>query len=205
MVHQGAVDAGCPLSELWLHQRPGRLQAQDDAVPLLGQGLRQEVQRPHRFRDAAPRTVYHDWLVGMFLVATNLKGVAIMKLHRDMAISLGSAWFLAQRLRRILAEDCQPFQGPVEVSETNFGGRRNNMPNARRKQWTGRGAVGKMAVVGAYDRRTNQVTARVVVSTDAATLQGFAGDNTDLSARGCHGEEHGCHWGPRPAVPHAGE
>ncbi len=41
----------------------------------------------------------------------------------------------------------------------------------------GRGAVGKTAVVGARDRETNTVAARVVQSTDAPTLQGFIRDS----------------------------
>ena len=38
---------------------------------------------------------------------------------------------------------------------------------------TGRGPVGKVAVVGVKDRRTNQVSAQVVEDTSGATLQGF--------------------------------
>ena len=123
-----------------------------------------------------------DWLLAMFLVATNLKGVSSMKLHRDLDITQKSAWFLAQRLRWSLAEHSKQFRGPVEVDETYFGGKRKNMPKSKRKNLTGRGAVGKTAVVGAKDRSTNQVTAKVVASTDATTLQGFVQDNADPSA-----------------------
>ena len=54
------------------------------------------------------------------------------------------------------------------------------MSNARRKKLadTGRGAVGKTAVVGVKDRATKQVAARVVERTDAATLQGFVVEHT---------------------------
>ena len=53
------------------------------------------------------------------------------------------------------------------------------MSNARRKALadTGRGPVGKTAVVGAKDRRTNQVAAQVVHATDQQTLQGFVEDH----------------------------
>ena len=44
---------------------------------------------------------------------------------------------------------------------------------SRRKNLTGRGAVGKAAVAGAKGRETNRVTARTVKGTDTATLQGF--------------------------------
>ena len=59
-------------------------------------------------------------------------------------------------------------------------GKRKNMSNAKRREFadTGRGAVGKTAIVGVRDRATNQVRAKVVGSTDKATLQGFVVENT---------------------------
>ena len=61
-----------------------------------------------------------------------------------------------------------------------MGGKRKNMSNAKRKKLagSGRGAVGKTAVVGAKDRASNQVSARVVTSTDKSTLQGFVIEHT---------------------------
>ncbi len=125
---------------------------------------------------------YQDWLIAMFLVTTNLKSVSSMKLHRDLEITQKSAWFLAQRLRKALSEDGKLFLGPVEVDETYFGGKRKNMPKHKREALTGRGAVGKTAVVGAKDRATKQVAAKVVASTDAETLQEFVKDNADPDA-----------------------
>ena len=48
------------------------------------------------------------------------------------------------------------FVGQVEVDETYFRGQRKNMPNHVREELTGRGPVGKTAVVGAKDRASNQ-------------------------------------------------
>ena len=42
---------------------------------------------------------YQDWIIAMFLLATSLKSVSSMKLHRDLDITQKSAWFLAHRLR----------------------------------------------------------------------------------------------------------
>ena len=127
---------------------------------------------------------YQDWIVAAFLVMTSLKSVSSMKLHRDLGITQKSAWFLAHRLRAALSEDADLFSGPVEVDETYMGGKRKNMSNAKRKELadTGRGPVGKTAVVGAKDRETNQVAAKVVESTDADTLQGFVKDHADSEA-----------------------
>ena len=68
--------------------------------------------------------------------------------------------------------------GPVEVDETFTGGKRRNMSNKKRKELSGRGSVGKTAVVGAKDRATKRVAAQVVEDTRAKTLQGFVFDHT---------------------------
>ncbi len=127
---------------------------------------------------------YQDWIMAMFLVMTNLKGVSSMKLHRDLEVTQKTAWFLSMRIRFALSQGGTLFAGPVEVDETYVGGRRANMSNARRQELadTGRGPVGKTAVVGAKDRTTKKVAATVVNATDAETLQGFVADNADPDA-----------------------
>ena len=65
----------------------------------------------------------------------------------------------------------------------SWGGKRRNMSNAKRKTLTGRGTVGKTAVVGAKDRKTKRVSAQVVENTDGATLQRFVVDNADWQAQ----------------------
>ena len=125
---------------------------------------------------------FQVWMIATFLLSTNLKSVSSMKLHRDLEITQKSAWFLAHRLRRVLDRDGGMFSGPVEVDETYFGGKRKNMSNAKRKELadagTGRGTVGKVAVVGIKDRETKHVRAKVVEATDKETLQGFVVEHT---------------------------
>lgn len=57
------------------------------------------------------------------------------------------------------------------------------MSTPKRKTLTGRGTVGKTAVVGAKDRKTKRVAAQVVESTDGATLQRFVVDNAEWDAQ----------------------
>ena len=116
------------------------------------------------------------WAIAIYLEMTSLKGVSSMKLHRDLKISQKSAWFMLHRIRQAWAvRGNGAFSGPVEVDETYIGGKRKNMSNAKRKALagTGRGAVGKTAIVGIKDRPTKQVRAQVVEATDKPTLQGF--------------------------------
>ena len=117
---------------------------------------------------------YLDWLYVLYLIATNLKSVSSMKLHREIDKTQKTTWHMAHRVRRALAQgDGTLFAGPVEVDETYFGGKRRNMSKSKRARLTGRGPSGKTAVVGAKDRRSNRVSAKVVGDTTAATIQGF--------------------------------
>ena len=127
---------------------------------------------------------YRIWAVGLYLFTTNIKGISSMHLHRELGISQKAAWFMLQRLRKATESDFGFFLGPVEVDETYMGGRRKNMSNARRKALagTGRGAVGKTAVVGVKDRESNEVRAEVVHRTDKLSLQGFVVENTALGS-----------------------
>ena len=91
---------------------------------------------------------YYDWLYAMYCIATNLKGVSSMKLHRELEITQKSSWFMLHRIRHVWnTGPKESFQGPVEADETYFGGKRRNMPKAKRAQLEGRGPVGKTAVV----------------------------------------------------------
>jgi transposase-like protein len=129
---------------------------------------------------AGSNLTLRQWAYGIYLVVTNLKSVSSMKLHRDLGVTQKTAWFMMHRIRETWGGgNGAAFTGPVEVDESYFGGKRANMSNARRKELegTGRGPVGKTAVVGVKDRETGQVAARVIERTDGETLRGFVDDH----------------------------
>ena len=117
------------------------------------------------------RLPLRKWAFAIYLHLTSLKGVSSMKLHRDIGVSQKSAWFMLQRIREAWANDSlRGFVGPAEVDGTYIGGREKTSTATRS---CGRGAVGKTAVAGARDRKTNRVKAKVVERTDARALQAF--------------------------------
>lgn len=133
------------------------------------------------------------WVIGIYLMITNVKGVSSMKLHRDLGITQKSAWFMAQRIREGWANDApQPMEGPVEVDETFIGRmapRRGYgpedcddetvsdplMPRRRRRSRL-------MAVVGARDRATNRIDARPVPNVRRETLRAFIDERVPMNA-----------------------
>ena len=127
---------------------------------------------------------YRVWAIALYLFTTNIKGISSMRLHRELGITQKSAWFMLHRLRKAAENGQGAFSGPVEVDEVYIGGKRKNMSNARRKALadTGRGPVGKAAVVGVKDRESNEVRAKVVTATDKPTLQGFVVEHTEPGA-----------------------
>ena len=105
-------------------------------------------------------------------MSTAIKSVSRMKLHVDLWVTQETAWHLAHRIRKTWAAKDLSFAGPTEVDETYIGELDKNKHESRKLK-AGRGIVGKTAIVGAEDRETNQVQAKVDTETAGKILKGF--------------------------------
>lgn len=121
------------------------------------------------------------WVIAIFLLTTNLKGVSSMKLHRDLDITQKSAWHLAHRIRETWKDNQgEEFAGPTEVDETYIGGKEKSKHKSKRRNV--RGPSGKATVMGIKDREANKVVARHVPNLTKEEIQGFIGENVSQKA-----------------------
>ena len=141
------------------------------------------------------------WVFAIYLEMTNLKGVSSMKLHRDINVSQKGAWFMLHRIREAWSGELgKAFEGSVAIDGSMFGGRRANMSNAKRKELREagmrQGPQGKTIAIGAKNRETGKVAAKIITSVDGETLRGFVDRVSEPDAtvytdeaRGCKGME----------------
>ncbi len=123
-----------------------------------------------------------QWLLGFYVYAVNLKGMASTQLKNELAIAKqGNAWHMAHRIRKAMESDHDPFLGPVEVDEVYIGGRERNKHEWQKRN-AGRGMVGKAPVVALKDRDTGNVVGLVIQRADQPTLEGFVKEHTQSIA-----------------------
>lgn len=127
---------------------------------------------------------YQTWAIAIYQMATSIKGISSMRLHRDLNVTQATAWHMAHRIREAWRpDDDLPFAGPVEADETLIGGRAKNMHSKRRRKMSEAGWPNKVTVVGIRDRDTGHVRARVVEKDDEEPIREFVARNMQEDAK----------------------
>jgi len=118
------------------------------------------------------RVSLRKWVFAIYLETTHVKGIASMKLHRDIGVTQKTAWFMLHRIREAWTNVTVELDGSVEIDEACIGGLERNKHEGKKRK-AGRGGVGKAKVVALRERDTNRVVATVVDSLSKKTLQGL--------------------------------
>lgn len=111
------------------------------------------------------------WLYACYKVIIARKGISSVQLAVEIGVTQKTAWFMLQRIRMACTQDFDVnsmLKGVVEADASYFGGK-EKCKHASRKLRLGRGAVGKVAVLGAKERG-GKVSAKVIHETDKTTV-----------------------------------
>jgi transposase-like protein/ribosomal protein L24E len=118
-------------------------------------------------------TSLKSWFFAIFLFAKSKNGVAAKELQRQLGVTYKTAHRMGHKIRELMAGKGNPLAGIVEADETYIGGKRSGF---------GRGAVGKMPVIGVVERR-GEVRAVVVTNATAGNAIGHIRKNVETTAQ----------------------
>lgn len=116
------------------------------------------------------------WLVAVYLMTVSRKGVSSCQLARQLDIQQRTAWFLLSRIRLAWSTHDFMLTGSIEIDESFFGGKEKNKHNDKKLN-SGRGTVGKTAVMAMKERDRNRIKAFPITSTESAVLHASIKEN----------------------------
>ena len=68
------------------------------------------------------RIPFRKWAIALHLMATDPKGVSSMQLHRDLRITQKTAWYMAQKIRRVWKIKYLAKEGTVDLRVAHQSG-----------------------------------------------------------------------------------
>lgn len=109
------------------------------------------------------------WLVAMYYVMTDRKGISSLELSKKLGVTQKTAWYMLQRIREACGDNGFQLANVVEVDETYLGGKGKNKHISKKSQKR-TAKTGKQIVLGMRERG-GQVKAMPVKDAKAKTLQ----------------------------------
>lgn len=112
------------------------------------------------------------WFIALYFITNHKKGISATQLSKDIGVTLKTAWYLLQKLRRTFHDcvHCVKLDGEVELDETFVGGKnKNRHANKKVKNSQGRSFKDKVPVMGMMERNGN-VVCKVVKDTSVKSL-----------------------------------
>jgi transposase-like protein len=117
------------------------------------------------------------WMAAFWMLCNCKNGISSYELGKALGIHQESAWFMLQRIRKVMQDDFFGSKlgggsGEVEVDESFIGGKARNMHvSERKRRITGTGTKDKTAVMGILERG-GKIRTTVVPNRKKAALQG---------------------------------
>jgi len=126
------------------------------------------------------------WLAAIWLIANAKNGISSWEVHRALRITQKSAWFLLHRIRLAMQTGTfHKLSGEVEVDESFIGGKARNMhADKRAEKIHGRGACGKVVVMGILERG-KEVRTKVIPNTKKKTVQAEVREHVEQGSLVC--------------------
>ena len=118
-------------------------------------------------------TPLRTWFEVIHRMASTRCGISAKQIERETGVTYKTAWRMFKQVRTLLGETNPIFTGEVEVDETYIGGVRHGK--------RGRGAEGKVAVIGIVQRQ-GRVMATAVPDVKRSTIVPFVTKNISPDA-----------------------
>ena len=125
----------------------------------------------------------NKWVYAMYLLVTARKGISSLQLHSEIGVTQKTAWFMLQRLREACSspDNIDKLRGIIEIDECFVGGKEGNKHESK-KLHAGRGAVGKVAVLGMKERG-GRVRAKVTPIRSLDEVHGAIHANVEVGSQ----------------------
>lgn len=135
------------------------------------------------------------WLLVTWMLGNCKNGVSSYEIHRNIGVTQKTAWFMLQRIRKIMQDDLTggTLGGEIEVDESFIGGKVRNMHKDRKARMQRNDRMGSKTIVLGILQRGKKVRATVIPDRKADTIQA---EITGIVDRGAtvYSDEFGDKW-----------